>query len=155
MDTQTEFNNPPAMTKEMQDSVIDAFDALSDWGSEIDAVNGRCLGEVLDKTSSVARSLGWPEGAVKATRAYVEGVSKLQTQAIDQIVEGWKRQLKSPASPLGMPSMFAGQTSKTTPNSTPVFNPMAPWSFWMHAVQAWQRSWMPESSRGDRSRSRE
>jgi hypothetical protein len=34
----------------------------------------------------------------------------------------------------------------------PEFNPLAPWTFWMQAAQAWQRSWMPEAApRRDRS----
>jgi hypothetical protein len=141
------------MPKEMRERVADTFDAFSEWGSEIEAINQRSLNKVLDKTSSLARSLGWPDYAIKATREYVESVSKLQTQAIEQIVEGWKQQLKSPVAPLGMPSIFGGQSPGAAPNfgAMPEFNPMAPWAFWMQAAQAWQRTWMPEATQRDRS----
>ena len=89
-----EFTNMPGMTKEMRDGVVAAFDALSKWRDEIETVNERCLKKVLDQTSTVARSMGWPDQAVRMTREQLENASKAQTEMIDQIMEGWKQQMQ-------------------------------------------------------------
>jgi hypothetical protein len=155
MASSSEFTNVPGMTKEMRESVSSAFDALSNWRDEIETANERCLDKVLDKTSAVARSMGWPDQAVRATREYLKTTSKAQTEVIDQIMETWKRQLKSPTAPLAIPRGFAGQMpgvpAGSFPTAMPQFNPMAPWAFWMQAAQAWQRAWMPEGDPRDRS----
>ncbi len=147
----SDFTNIPGMTKEMRDRVIAAFDALTNWRDEIETANERCLGKVLDQTSAVARSMGWPDQAIRNTREYLENTSKAQTQLIDQVMEGWKRQLKSPTAPTGIPRSFAGQVPGLS-TSAPEFNPLAPWTFWLQAAEMWQRAWMPEgSSHRDRS----
>lgn len=154
MGTSSEFTSLPRMTREARENMVGAFEALSSWRSEIEAVNERCLSKVLDKTSAVARSIGWPDDAIQATRKYVESVSKLQTQAIDQIVDGWKEQLKSPVAPLAMPRSLFGQIPQASANfagAMPEFNPLAPWTFWMQAAQAWQRTWMPDAAPRNRS----
>ena len=139
-------NNLPGMTKEMRDGVVAAFDALSKWRDEIETVNERCLKKVLDQTSTVARSMGWPDQAVRMMREQLENASKAQTEMIDQIMEGWKQQMKSPAA-MGIPSSFAGQMPGLSGGPIPAFDPMAPWTFWMQAAEAWQRTWMPDVAR--------
>jgi ribulose kinase len=151
MASSTDFANIPGMTKEMREGVIAAFDALSHWRDEIETANERCLGKVLDHTSQVARSMGWPDQAVNTTRQYLQNISKMQVETIDQIVDAWKEQLKSATSPMAMPRNFSGQASG--PAAASEFNPFAPWTFWMQAAEMWQRTWMPEtqSRRGARS----
>ena len=60
MATSSDFRsmNVPGVTKEVREGVTAAFDALSNWRDEIETANERCLGKVLDQTSSVARSMG-------------------------------------------------------------------------------------------------
>ena len=146
MASSSEFTNIPGMTNEMRESVVAAFDALSNWRDEIETVNERCLKKVLDQTSTVARSMGWPDQAIRQTREYLENTSKGQTQMIDQIIEGWKQQLKSPTAPMAIPRSFAGQIPGLSGSAggMPEFNPMAPWAFWMQAAEAWQKTWMPD-----------
>ena len=147
-----EFTNMPGMTKEMRDGVVAAFDALSNWSDEIETVNERCLKKVLDQTSTVARSMGWPDQAIRMMREHLENASKAQTQIIDQIMEGWKQQLKSPTAPMAISRSFARQIPRLSGGSMPEFHPMAPWTFWMQAAEAWQRVWMPDGGhRKDRS----
>ena len=55
MASSSNFTNIPGMTKEMRDGLSAAFDALSNWRDEIETVNERCMGKVLDQTSAVAR----------------------------------------------------------------------------------------------------
>jgi hypothetical protein len=142
-------NKMPGMTKEMRDGVVAAFDALAKWRDEIEAVNERCLKKVLEQTSTVARSMGWPDQAVRMTKEHLEKASKAQTEIIDQIMEGWKQQVTAPGA-MGVPRSFSGQM----PGAMPAFDPMAPWTFWMQAAEAWQRTWMPDAARQkDRFRS--
>lgn len=155
MGSRSEFTKIPGMTSEMRDSAVAALDALSHWRDEIETVNEKCLGKVTDKMSAVARSMGWPDQAIQATRDYLETAAKAQTAILDQITTSWKEQLKSPT-PLAVPSSLANHLSGTSADSLfkgmPEFNPLAPWTFWMRAAEAWQRTWMPDiTNRRDRS----
>jgi hypothetical protein len=111
---------------------------MSDWRDEIESVNRRHLEQVLNKTCSVARSMGWPDEATRSTRDFLQNASKAQTQLLDSVMEGWKKQLTSSSSAQAVPPVFSG--------AMPEFNPMAPWTFWLQAAEAWQRTWMPGRS---------
>jgi hypothetical protein len=139
--------NVPGVTKEVRERVTAAFDALSNWRDEIETANERCLEKVLDQTSAVARSMGWPDQAVKTTRDYLEQISRAQTKMIDSLMEGWKEQLKSPT-PTEIPHRFMTGPSA---GARPEFNPLMPWTFWMQAAEMWQRTWMPDMAHKDRS----
>lgn len=138
----------PGISKEIRDELVATFDALSNWRDEIETANERCLGKVLDRTSRVARSMGWPDQVIRTTREYLENASKVQTHMIDQIVEGWERQLKSTTAPMAIPRSFAGQLpglGSAFPGARPEFNPFAPWMYWLQAAEMWQRTWMGEA----------
>src|SRR5262245_46335750 len=139
--------NVPGVSKEMREGVSVAFDALSKWRDEIETANERCLGKVLDQTSAVARSMGWSDQALKATRDYLEQISRAQTKMIDGLIEGWKEQLKSPT-PMEIPHRF---TIGPSAGAMPGFNPLTPWTFWVQAAEMWQRTWMPDMAHKDRS----
>ena len=148
MPNASDFVNLPGTTKEMRDRLIAAFDALANWRDEIQTANERCLGNVLEQTSEVARSMGWPDEAVKATRQYLQNASKSQTQLIDQLMDGWKQQLKSPISPMAVPRSLAG-----TAPGVQALGAFAPWTLWLQAAEMWQRTWMPDASKGWDTRS--
>jgi hypothetical protein len=141
MASASEFANIPGITKEMREGVIAAFDALSNWRDEIETANERCLSKVLDRTSAIARAMGWPDQAVRTTRAYLEKTSRVQIDMIDQITDGWEHQLKSSTDPMAIPRSFSGQF----PGAIPEFDPFAPWNFWLQAAEMWQRTWIPET----------
>jgi len=154
MANSSDFTNIAGMTKEMRDRVAAAFDALSNWRDEVETANERCLGKVLDQTSAVARSMGWPDEAVKTTRDYLQQTAKVQTQLIDQLIEVWKQQLKSPIGPMAIPRGLTGQTSGPSlsmmAGAMPDFDLFAPWKIWLQAAEMWQRTWMPDvAKRGD------
>src|SRR5262245_62446697 len=136
MASSTDLAIIPVITKEMRESLVAAFDAMSNWRNEIETANERCLGKVMDQTSAVARSMGWPDQAIRTAREYLENTSKMQVEMIDQIVDGWKQQLKSATSPMAIPRSFAAQTSKVSgmPAAMPEFSPFAPWAFWLQAA---------------------
>jgi len=144
----SDFANLPGTTKEMRDRLIAAFDALANWRDEIQTANERCLKNVLEQTSEVARSMGWSDEAIKATRQYLQNASKSQTQLIDQLMDGWKQQLKSPIAPMAVPRSLAGPAS-----GVQALGAFAPWTIWLQAAEMWQRTWMPDVSRGWDTRS--
>jgi len=80
------------------------------------------------------------------TTEHLEKASKAQTEIIDQIMEGWKQQVMSPGA-MGVPRSFSGQMPSLPGGAMPTFDPMAPWTFWMQAAEAWQRTWMPDAAR--------
>src|SRR4029453_10359123 len=122
---------------------IAPFDALSNWRDEIETVNERCLNKVLDRTSAVARAMGWPDLGTRSTRGDLESASKAQTEMINQIIEGWTRQLKSTSAPMAIPRSFAEHFPGLGTKAE--FNPLAPWMFWLQAAEMWQRTWMPDA----------
>jgi hypothetical protein len=139
----------PGMSREVREQLISTFNALSNWRDEVETANERCLGKVLDQTSSVARALGWPDQAIRTTRECLENTSKAQTQMIDHVIEGWKRQLNSPTAPMGLPRGFTEQIpglASAFSGPKPEFSPLAPWMFWWQAAEMWQRTWMPDVS---------
>jgi hypothetical protein len=135
-----DFKTMPGTSKEIRDELVATFDALSNWRDEIETVNERCLNKVLNRTSAVAHSMGWPDPAIRTMRECLENASKAQTQMIEQIIEGWKRQLKSAA-----PMTMSGGLASAFPNANPGFNPLAPWMLWLQAVEMWQRTWIPDA----------
>jgi hypothetical protein len=138
--------NIPVITKEIREELLSAFDALSNWRDEIEGVNERSLAKVLIQTSAVARSMEWPDQAIRATRENLENASKMQTEMIDQIMDGWQQQLKSPTGAMTIPSNFVGQMSRPADSAAmTAFSPLAPWAFWLQAAEMWQRTWMPET----------
>jgi len=146
MASSTDLGNIPGMTKEMREGVVSAFDALSNWRDEIETANERCLGKVMDQTAQVARAMGWPDQAIRMTREYLEKTSRTQVEMIDQIVDGWKQQLRSATSPMAIPRSFAGQFPAQSASAMPEFSPFMPWTFWLQAAEMWQRAWMPDAS---------
>ena len=146
MASSSEFTNIPGMTKEMREGVAATFDALSSWRDEIEAVNERCSRKVVDQMSTVARAMGWPDQAVQSTAEYLKNASTAQTELIDQIMEGWKRQLRSPMAPMALPQSFTNPplSGAAFANAMPEFNPLTPWTFWLQAAEMWQRTWMPD-----------
>ena len=149
--------NPPAnetLSNETRQTVTAAFDALSNWRDETAAANDRCLTKVLDQMSDAARAMGWPDHVISATREHLLNASKMQTQMIDQVMDSWKQQLKSPTAPMAVPrfiNQISGLSWSPFPSSMtemmPIGGmPLAPWKFWLQAAEMWQRQWMSTMS---------
>jgi hypothetical protein len=137
----TDFNTVPGMTKEVREELVATFDALSDWRDAVENANIRCLNKELDRTYAAARAMGWPDPAIASTREYLERAAKVQTEMIDQLMDGWKQQINSPSLPMAIPRSFNGSMPRL--GSKTEFNPLAPWMLWWQAAEMWQRTWMP------------
>jgi hypothetical protein len=142
-----DFKSIPGVSKEVRDELAATFDALSNWRDEVETVNERCLSKVLAHTSAVARAMGWTDQAIRVTREHLETAAKAQTDMIDQIVQGWERQLKSPMAPMAALRSLAGAIpgfGPGFPDAKLEFDPLAPWKMWFQAAEMWQRAWMPD-----------
>jgi hypothetical protein len=133
----------PALSNEARDAVNAAFDAMSTWRTEAVENNEKSLGQVIEKMAAAARALGWPEQIFDATRSQMQSATKTQIQMMDQLVDAWEEQIKSP-NPTGMLYKL---------NSIPGFDPagtwakaagmsaMSPMQFYMQFLEQCQKAW--------------
>jgi len=117
------------------------FDALSAWRDEVGASTERYSETVLDKMVAAATAMGWSKELVEASRMHLVQASKMQMQMIDQLMDAWQAQLKSP-----MTSQFIAQLRPYSgvglqPSSDTSSLAIAPVQFWMEAAEMWQRNW--------------
>jgi hypothetical protein len=132
----------PALSEEARKAVNAAFDAMSTWRTEI--VNNS--DKVMQKMAAAARSLGWPDQIVDATHAQMQNITKMQTQAMDQIMDAWEEQIKSPN-----PSSAMLSKLKSLPGFAPVGSWLSPDSlqmaasnplqFYIQFVEQCQKAW--------------
>ena len=85
----------PALSNEACDAVNATFDAVSTWRTETVDNSEKNL-EVIEKMAAAARALGWPDQIVDATRSQMQTVTKTQIQMMDQMMDAWEEQIKSP-----------------------------------------------------------
>ena len=91
------------LSDEARKALNAAFDAMSTWRIATASNSEKNSEEVIEKMVAAARTLGWPEQIVDATRAQVQSITKMQIQMMDQLLDAWEEQIKSP-NPLTAPS---------------------------------------------------
>ena len=127
---------------EARKAVKIAFDAMSTWRTQI-VNNEKNIDAVIDKVAAGAKALGWPEEIVDATRAQMATMNEMQLQLMDQVMDAWEQQIKSPNASSAMLSKL---------KSLSPFSPMASWpgagnsqmnpfGFYMQVAQQWQKAW--------------
>jgi hypothetical protein len=147
--TQRNFDqmSTPKLSDDARKAVNAAFEAMSAWREEIVNNSEKNFERVIDKMAAAARALGWPEQIVDATRVQMEGITKMQIQTMDHMLDAWEEQIKSPNSSSTM-------LSKLT-SSLPNFGSVGPWpnsgdpqmaalnafQFYMQVAQQWQKTW--------------
>jgi len=129
----------PGLSNEARDAVNAAFEAMSTWRTETVDNSEKNLGQVIEKMAAAARAVGWPEQIVDATRSQMQTVTKTQIQMMDQMMDAWEEQIKSP-NPSAMLSKL---------KSLPGFGPAGSWPNLgdvstmnpMQFVEQWQKVW--------------
>ena len=121
-----------------RDAVNDFFDALSKWRDEVASNTVRYNETILAKMVPADTAMGWPKEVVEASRAYLAQASKMQLQVIDQFMDAWQAQAKSPLSSQFIAQLqpFAGAATGKSSGIA-----IAPVQLWMEAAQTWQRNW--------------
>ncbi len=129
----------PGLSNEARDAVNAAFDAMSTWRMEAVNSSEKNLEQVIEKMAAAARALGWPEQIVDATRSQMQTVAKAQIQMMDQMMDAWEEQIKSPNAPAMLSKL----------KSLPGFGPAGVWPNLaevstmnpMQFVEQWQKVW--------------
>ena len=89
--------------------------------------------------AAAARALGWPEQIIDATRSQIQTMTKMQIQIMDQMMDTWEEQIKSPnpslmMSKLNSLSSFGPAGGWPTLGNLPTMNPM-------QFMEQWQKVW--------------
>jgi hypothetical protein len=163
------FDANPAFTKLGEDTkkaVIQAFDAMSNWRAELAEMGEKNSNAVFDKMADAAKSLGWPTDFVELSRRQMQSASKLQLQAVDQVMDVWEKQVKALGAPgqfpnfpsfpnfPGVPGFGSGSGHSQFPGTGGGFPGMPdfgagavnPMQFWMQAAEMWQKGWQQAMS---------
>jgi len=136
----------PGLSDEARKTVNAAFDAMSTWRTETVNNSEKSFERVIDKIAAAARALGWPEQIIDATRAQMEGLTKMQIQTMDYMMDAWEEQIKSPRSSSVilsklkfLPNFSAGGSwPSAVASQMAAFNPFA---VYMQMAQQWQKAW--------------
>jgi len=140
----------PGLSDEARKALNAAFDAMSTWRIETVNSSEKNSEQVIEKMAAAARALGWPEQIVDATRAQLQSITKMQIQTMNQMMDAWEEQIKSPnpmtASPSAMLSKLKSLPSfspaGTWPNADAFqMAAMNPMQFWIQSVEQWQKAW--------------
>jgi hypothetical protein len=140
----------PGLSDEARQAVNAAFDAMSTWRIEMANSNEKNSEQVIDKMAAAARALGWPEQIVDVTRAQLQSITKMQIQLMDQMMDAWEEQIKSP-NPVTASSEILSKL-RSLPGTMPAgtwANPdafagaaMNPMQFWVQFAEQWQKVWV-------------
>jgi hypothetical protein len=150
--TTRNFNpiSAPELSDEARNVVNAAFNAMSTWRIETVNNSEKSSEQVIEKMSAAARALGWPEQMVYASRVQMQSITKMQIQAMDQMIDAWEEQIKSPNPMTASPSAMFSK-----PKSLPSFGSTVSWpnadafqkaainplQFYMQFVEQWQKAW--------------
>ena len=137
------------LSDEARQAVNAAFDAMSAWRIDIANSNEKNSEQVIEKMAAAARALGWPEQIVDATRTQLQSITKMQIQIIDQMIDIWQEQIKSPNRVTATSAMLS--KLKSLPGASPAGTwPNAdafagaarnPMQFWVQFAEQWQKTW--------------
>jgi hypothetical protein len=121
---------------------------MSAWRIETAKNNEKNSEQVIEKLAAAARALGWPEQIVDATRAQMQSITKAQIQTMDQMMDAWEEQIKSPNPMTGSPSAMLSKLT-SLPGISPAggwpsanaLAPTNPMQFWLQWAEQWQKAW--------------
>ena len=143
-----DLSSIPGLSHKARNAVNAAFEAMSDWRSELAGDNEKNIKRVIEKMAAAAAELGWPEQVIDAARTQMQNVTGAQIKAMDRIMDAWEELLKQQNSTA---FSSATQTLKSSHNSgwpgswpgADAFQMGAtnPVQFWMQIAGQWQKSW--------------
>jgi hypothetical protein len=129
----------PGLSEEARKAVKVACDAMSTWRTEI-INNEKNIEGVIDKIAAGARAMGWPDEIVDTTRSQMQTMNKMQLQMMDQMMDAWEEQIKSPN-----PSSIMLSKLKSLSNFSPAGSwpgsTADPFGVYMQMAQQWQKVW--------------
>jgi len=146
--TPRSFNAVSAgLSNKAREAVNAAFDAMSTWRIEAAATSEKNSKKVIEKMAAAAAAMGWPEQVVNAASAQMQRMAEMQVKTMDQIMDAWEEQFKSPnpmtvsaamLSKLKSPPTFGAAGNWSNTDALVAANPL---QLWMQFAEQWQRSW--------------
>jgi hypothetical protein len=131
------------LSDEARKAMKAAFDAMSNWQTDIVNSNEKNLDRVTDKIAAAAEALGWPKEIAEAARAQMQAITKMQTQMMDHMIGAWEEQMQSPSAASAilsklksMPTLPVGSWPGAA--SSQMANPF---EAYMQITQQWQKAW--------------
>ena len=129
----------PGLSSEAREAVSAAFEAMSTWRTETVQSSEKNLEQVIEKMAAAGRALGWPQQIVDATRSQMQTMTKMQIQMMDQLMDAWEEQIKSP-NPSAMLSKLTSLSSFSPAGSWPNLGDVSTMNP-MQFVEQWQKMW--------------
>ena len=83
----------PGLSWSARERVNAAFEAMSDWRSEIMDNNKKNFKRVIEKMAVAAAELGLPEQVIDAAGTDLLNLTETQIKVMDQVMEAWQTQL--------------------------------------------------------------
>jgi len=133
----------PELSDEARKAIKAAFDAMSNWQTDVVNNNEKHLERVIDRIAAAAQALGWPQEIAETARTQMQAINKMQAQMMDHMISAWEEQLHSPSASTeilaklrSMPTLpigsWPGAASSQTAN---------PFEAYMQITQQWQKAW--------------
>src|SRR5689334_13314997 len=98
----------PGLPDEAQDAVNAALKTMSTWRNELADASEKNGKQASERMTAAAAALHWPDQIVDTARTQMKAIAEMQIKALDQMIDIWEEQLKSPslaaASPMAMMS---------------------------------------------------
>jgi hypothetical protein len=136
------FDPVAGLSDEARSAVNAAFDAMTTWRAEAVNLSEQGLEQVLERMAEAARALGWPDQIVEATCGQMRAVSRMQIQAIDNVMDAWEEQIKSASPPSVMLSKLRSLSDGGPADIWPGIDPaMNPFLVSMQMMEQWQKAW--------------
>jgi hypothetical protein len=139
-------NFNPNLSKEAQDAISDAFDAVAEWHKEL----GSSTENVTRKMAIAAQAVGWPNQVVTAITSHVQSITHLQIHMMNHMLDAWQEQIKS-SNPMGpFPTVmltklqsWPGRSGTFGWPSIEAFGNLSndQGQFWMQIGDQWQKNW--------------
>jgi hypothetical protein len=132
----------PGLSAEARDAVNAVFEAMSTWRTETANSSEKNAAQVIEKMAAAARALGWPEQIVDTTRMQMQNITKIQTKIVDQMMDIWEEQIKSPnpAAMLSKLKSAPGFSAGSWPDAD-ALSAFNPFQTYMQLVEQWQKAW--------------
>ncbi|MEQ8823121.1 MAG: hypothetical protein RIC14_01970 [Filomicrobium sp.] len=146
------FSSGADLTEEARKAASNAFDALEQWRDQMAKANDEYSSKVFEQMAEASKAMGWPDTMIDSARAQMQEASRMQLQMMDQLMDAWAKQIKSPTVSMSSPNEFMEQMKQFQSmgmGSMPGMGAappgmagmaMAPFQMWMQAAEMWQRN---------------
>lgn len=136
----------PGLSVEARKAVNAAFEAMSAWRTEIVEEGEHRSEEAIGKMAEAAQALGWPPQIVEATGTQMKTIGRMQVQTINNMMNAWEEQIKSPNSPTAMLSKLKSSANFGTVGSRPNadafrMEQLNPFEFYMQIAEYWRKAY--------------